>query len=311
MTTPLTPRYVEGNPRDLTLLDINARFMTHEQYTRLVTNVRADGALTSTPLVWHDLTSGRRIVLSGNHRTKAAIDAGLPRIGWLEIDQPLTRQRQIALQLAHNAITGQDDPATLRELFDELQNLTARHYSGLDDKTLRLLDTVSVESLTEADLDYTSIQVLFLPPERTAAEKALMAATAIAAADARWLAGTAQYEPLLDALQTATSAYNVRNTATALALVLAVFEAHLEDLREGWYDSQTHEARHHGSVPIESLLGTRTMPAPIAAVVARALDKAESTGDIAPGENWRVLERWAASYLTHQTHPHGHQETDR
>lgn len=293
----LAPTYVEGDPRDLTLLDVNARYMTHEQYMRLVENVRRDGALTSTPLVWHDRETDRRIVLSGNHRTKASIDAGLSRIGWLEIDQPLPRQRQVALQLSHNAVEGQDDPAILRELFDELEDVAAREYAGLDDKTLELLESVNVESLNEADLDYASLQLLFLPPERDAAEEAFEEAAAVAKHDARWLAGIGQYEPMLDALETAKSAYNVGNIATALGLVLDVFETNLTELRDGWYDADNGEARHKGRVPMETLLGTRTLPAEEAARVALAIDKATRAGDLAPGELWRVLELWAASYL--------------
>jgi tetratricopeptide (TPR) repeat protein len=297
VTEQLAPRYVEGDPRGLTLLDLNARYMTHEQYARLVANLQADGALTSTPLVWNDQATGRRIVLSGNHRTKAAIDAGLQTIGWLEIDQPLPRQRQVALQLSHNAITGQDDPAMLRELFEELEDIAEREYSGLDDKTLELLESVSVESLNEADLDYASVQILFLPGEKDAALEAFEHAAELGKADARWLAGIDQYEPALDALESAKAAHNVGNIATALGLVLGVFEAHLGDLRDGWYDPDIGEARHKGRVPIESLLATRTMPAAAAAVVAQAITKAEKAGDLDGSELWRVLEMWATGYL--------------
>ncbi|MFI1121579.1 ParB/Srx family N-terminal domain-containing protein [Streptomyces hygroscopicus] len=41
--------------------------------------------------MWNDIESGRLIVLSGNHRTLAAIEAGLEQIWWMQIDQPLPR----------------------------------------------------------------------------------------------------------------------------------------------------------------------------------------------------------------------------
>ncbi|MBI0379164.1 ParB N-terminal domain-containing protein, partial [Streptomyces albiflaviniger] len=142
-TTPLAPpQMVQGDPRTLTLLDLNARFLPHEQFRQLVANIQRDGHLTSTPLVWNDAESGRLIVLSGNHRTLAAIEAGLEQIWWMQIDQPLPRQRQIALQLSHNAIAGQDDPAILKELYEELESVEWRQYTGLDDKTLDLLEKV-------------------------------------------------------------------------------------------------------------------------------------------------------------------------
>ncbi|WP_236244264.1 ParB/Srx family N-terminal domain-containing protein [Streptomyces sp. CC210A] len=294
---PLKPRMVEGDPRELTLLDVNARFMRHEQFQRLVTNIRDDGALTSTPLVWNDTETGRRIVLSGNHRTKAAIEAGLERIWWMEIAEPLPRQRQIALQLAHNAITGEDDPATLKALYEELEDVSMRLYSGLDDKTLELLDEVTVPSLAEANLDFATVQIVFLPDEKEAAEKALEAARKAASADARWLTRIDQYDSVLDTLDTTKGAHNIGNVAAAFAIILAIVERHLGELAEGWYDPHEQTATRKGTAPIETVLATRTMPADAAAVVQQAIDRMERDGDIETGQRWRALELWAADYL--------------
>ncbi|MER6076960.1 ParB/Srx family N-terminal domain-containing protein [Streptomyces sp. NPDC001833] len=297
MTEPLKPRMIEGDPRELTLLDVNARFMRHEQFQRLVANIRADGALTSTPLVWNDIGSGRRIVLSGNHRTKAAVEAGLERIWWMEITEPLPRQRQIALQLAHNSIAGEDDPATLKALYEELEDVSMRLYSGLDDKTLDLLDEVTVPSLAEANLDFATVQIVFLPDEKEAAEKAFEAARKAATADARWLARIEQYESVLDLLDTVKGAHNIGNVATVFAIILAVVERHLGELADGWYDPDEQTATRKGTAPVETVLATRTMPADAAAVVRRAIDRMERDGDIEAGQRWRALELWAADYL--------------
>ncbi|MET9965292.1 ParB/Srx family N-terminal domain-containing protein [Streptomyces sp. NPDC006356] len=297
MTQLSKPRIVEGDPCDLTLLDVNARFMRHEQFQRLVANIREDGHLTSTPLVWHDADSGRRIVLSGNHRTKAAVEAGLSTIFWLEITDPLPRQKQIALQLSHNAIAGEDDPATLKALYEELEDVSMRLYSGLDDKTLDLLEEVSVPSLAEANLDFATVSIVFLPDEKEAAEKALDAARKAASADARWLARIEQYEGVLDTLDTVKGAHNIGNVAAAFAILLTVVERHLGELAEGWYDPDEQLATRKGTAPIETVLATRTMPADAAAVVQRAIDRMERDGEIDAGQRWRALELWAADYL--------------
>ncbi|MEU5093766.1 ParB N-terminal domain-containing protein [Streptomyces sp. NPDC020996] len=297
MSEQLKPRMVEGDPRELMLLDVNARFMRHEQFQRLVANIRADGALTSTPLVWNDSESGQRIVLSGNHRTKAAIEAGLERIWWMEITEPLPRQRQIALQLAHNAIVGEDDPATLKALYEELEDVSMRLYSGLDDKTLDLLDEVSVPSLAEANLDFATVQIVFLPDEKEAAEKAFEAARKAASADARWLARIEQYESVLDTLDTVKGAHNIGNVAAVFAIILALVERHLGELADGWYDPDEQTATRKGTTPVETVLATRTMPADAAAIVQRAIDRMERDGDIEAGQRWRALELWAADYL--------------
>ncbi|MEU9201927.1 hypothetical protein [Streptomyces sp. NPDC048332] len=81
--TPLfRPRLVRRDPRLLTRLEVNARFMRKEEYDRQVENVRRDGCLTSTPLTYAggEYDEGRELVLSGNHRTMASVDADLDEI---------------------------------------------------------------------------------------------------------------------------------------------------------------------------------------------------------------------------------------
>jgi hypothetical protein len=289
------PAYAEGDPRELTLLDLNARFLPHEQFRQLVENIRRDGCLTSTPLVWNDAETGRRIVLSGNHRTMAAIEAGLTRIGWLEITEPLPRQRQIALQLSHNAIAGQDDPAILKELYEELESVEWRTYSGLDDKTLELLEKVDVGGLGEANLDFATVQIVFLPDELDRAEAALDDAKRTAAADSRWGLALTQYSGVLDALETSRSAYKIGNAATAFGVILAVFERHLAELADGWFDHTTGAATRAGLAPVETVLGTREIPTDTAAAVKRAIDHLVRSGHVPESEPWRALDVMAAA----------------
>jgi ParB-like nuclease domain len=297
---PLNLRYGMADPRTLTLLEVNARYMTKEKFDRLVGNVRRDGALTSAPLVWDDTAGNRMVVLSGNHRTMAAIEAELPLIPVIFVDQPLSRARQVALQLSHNAIEGDDDPATLKQLYEELDDVDWKAYSGLDDKHLDLLAQVDLEGLSEANLDFATVQLVFLPHELDAARASFDEARKLVQADARWMAAYRDYETTLDALGTAHAAANVGNVATALGLILGVFEAHLDELREGvWYDPETTEpiGNPHRLVPIETILGTRTIPADAAAVITRAVDKLVRDGDVPPGQRWRALEMLAADFL--------------
>ncbi|MEU0839454.1 ParB N-terminal domain-containing protein [Streptomyces sp. NPDC005962] len=288
------PQMVEGDPRTLTLLDLNARFLPHEQFKQLVANIKRDGHLTSTPLVWNDTDSGQLIVLSGNHRTLAAVEAGLRTIWWMQIDEPLPRQRQIALQLSHNAIAGQDDPAILKELYDELETVEWRQYTGLDDKALELLEKVDVASLGEANLDFASVQFMFLPDELERAEAAFDAARSTAAADQRWVAGLEQYEPVLDALETSRAAYKIGNSATALGVIIAVFERHVGELAEGWFDAASGEPTRAGTAPLETVFGVRDVPVETAAVVRAAIDRMVQDGTVSADEPWRALEVLAA-----------------
>lgn len=294
-----------GDPRSLTLLEVNARFLPHETFQALVRNIKRDGHLTSVPLVYRhegradydELPAGTLEVLSGNHRTKAAIEAGLSEIRWLEITEPMTRQQRIAVALSHNAIAGQDDPATLKRLYDEIADVDWRDYAGLDDKTLELLEKVDVESLSEANLDFSTVQIVFLPHERDAAERALKDAMAAVTADARWLVPFTLYQPTLDALASAHGAYGVGNVATAFGILLAVLEQHLDELREGWYDPQECLPTRDGFVPVETAVGARELPAEAAAVIAQAVDRLVARGDVDAKSRWRALELMAAEVL--------------
>ncbi|MFJ5029496.1 ParB N-terminal domain-containing protein [Streptomyces sp. NPDC088560] len=284
------PQMVQGDPRTLTLLDVNARYLSHEQFRQLVANIQRDGHLTSTPLVWNDAGSGQLIALSGNHRTLAAIEAGLPQIRWMQIDEPLPRQRQIALQLSHNAIAGQDDPAILKELYDELESVEWRQYTGLDDKTLDLLEKVDVASLGEANLDFASVQFMFLPDELERAEAAFDAARSTASADQRWVAGLEQYEPVLGALETSRAAYKIGNSATALGVILSVFERHVAELAEGWFDASSGEATRVGTAPLETVFGVREVPVETAAAIRAVIGRLMQDGAVPENEPWRALD---------------------
>jgi ParB-like chromosome segregation protein Spo0J len=155
---------VEINPREIRLLETNARYMKHEEFNRLVDNVRKDGKLTSTPFLCKE-ADGKWLCLSGNHRTRAAIEVGLEMITCLATDDPLTEEQKIAIQLSHNAIAGQDDPATLKALYEKILDTSLKKYSGLDDKTLELLDKFASISISEANLTFQTLSMVFLPNE--------------------------------------------------------------------------------------------------------------------------------------------------
>lgn len=62
------------------------------------------------------------------------------KITCLATDDKLTQDQKTAIQLSQNAISGQDDPATLKLLYESILDTEMKKYSGLDDKTLELLE---------------------------------------------------------------------------------------------------------------------------------------------------------------------------
>jgi len=284
-----------GPPSDLRLLDVNARFMTHETFAALVRNIRRDGALTQWPFV--HLHDGVRTVLSGNHRVKAAIEAGLTEIHWIETDEELSDQQRIAIQLSHNAIAGQDDPAILASLYEQLDDIDWREYSGLDDATLGLMAEVTIDGLAEVNLEYQSLQFVFLPADYDAALAGFREAAELVKANERWLARIGDHVRLLDAVATASAAHQVRNQAAALAVVLDVFEAHRTDLADGYLDEAGEPRRGNREwVPLSTVFGTDSVPIPVAALLRRVVEKMTGDGNLGEGA-WQALEYLAADWL--------------
>lgn len=298
------------DPRRIKLLDLNARLMRHEQYKRLVDNVKRDGRLTSTPLLavkdWHDDSvpmpegpDGEPVyeVLSGNHRVMAAVDAGLTEIDCMAIQGPLAKDKRIAIQLSHNAIAGEDDPAILKKLFEEIGNVDERLYAGLDDQTLQLLDKVNLESLSEANLKFHIVTLMFLPEEAVEIKATLEEALRLVKADEAWAAGLRQYEPFMTALDEAGKAHNISNLVASLRAVLAVYGAHKADLGAVW-DERAGESPAGGQwVPMSTIFGLDVMPVAVARNVRRAVQKMVDAGDITQDALWRAIELWAADAL--------------
>jgi hypothetical protein len=285
---------------DLRPQKVNARYMTGAQMQQLVDNIKHDGTLTSVPLAYQARGKGPIDLLSGHHRVKAAIEA----LGEdTEVDVMVVLDKQSlaeirARQISHNSIAGQDDLATLKQLFDEIDDVDWRQYAGLDDKTMALLEEVDLASLGEANLDFLAVQFLFLPHERDRAVMVLDTITSMARVDERFIAAEDQWGRLIDSLDTARGAANVVNSAAAFTVLLDLVEANLGQLSAGWFREEDGSTRHDKWVPVETILGARSMPAEAAAVILQAMNKARRDAEL---ENdappWRAAELLAADYL--------------
>ena len=282
------------DPSRLQLLEQNARFMRHETFSRLVQNVKEDAVLTQLPFcailgyyspedeipkdedgepVWE--------VLSGNHRVRAAITAGLKQIQIQVTYDPLSRDRRKAIQLSHNAISGEDDPAILKTIYDSISTPSLRIYSGLDDQALGLLQDIDPDSISEANLTFQTISMLFLPDEIKEAEKVWEEAKKTLAGNKQiWIVRWAEYDKVMDALETASFAYTVRNTATAMLLILDVFNNHLEDLAEGWVNPDETTKKNVGKVPIDTILGSRMLSPKVALQLRKVVQKMKGKQEI-------------------------------
>ena len=284
---------LEIDPREIKLLELNARYMRHEEFKQLVDNIRRDGQLSSTPFLCKE-SDGKYLCLSGNHRTKAAIEAGLDKIFCLATDDELTQDQKIAIQLSQNAISGQDDPATLKLLYESILDTEMKKYSGLDDKTLELLEKINSTSIAEANLDFKTVQIVFLPDELEAAKKSIdKVKDAAKAADESWLTKKSDYENWLDTQEVVSSSYGVKNVAVAFNLILKLVERNLTQLQEGYENIEA--GRQY--VPISTVIGRRKIPVTAAKTISKAIAKIQGENDIKDVELWRAIEILAEKYL--------------
>ena len=293
----INTRIIEIDPRELKLLKMNARFMRHEEFQRLVANIKRDGQLTSAPFAALDPADGKYEVLSGNHRVQAAISAGLQTIPCIITDDPLSEEQRIAIQLSHNAIVGQDDPDILKKLYDKILDIDLKEYSGLDDKTLGLLDKAQSQAMSEANLEFQVLSIVYLPDELKAAQAVIdKARDAVKNCENVWLATDKEYEKWLDAQEIASSAYNVKNVSAAMQIIFKVFENNLNQLTDGWENA---DPKNDNSMrfPIATQLGRSKIPVGSAKVIKKALDRMVGHGDITNKNLWEGLEYLCADYL--------------
>jgi hypothetical protein len=314
---PINKRTVTLKLRDLKLLELNARYMRHETFHALIDNIRQDGGLMgATPFACRvgdgetelsDGTTldGKYLVLSGNHRVMAAIEAGIEFEDVTITDDDLPEERRTAIQLSQNAITGEDDPTILKQLYESMDSIDWRQYAGLDDKTLGLLDQVEVGSLNEADLSFQTISVMFLPDEADRMREAFDAARdhVGSSIDEAWLGRIATHDKLLDALDITGRSYGVKNIAVALEIILEVFERNVTDLSDGYlteYDEPRPGRRNHEKkwVPLETLFGRSEIPVAASGIVRRAIKQMTKNGDITEDNLWQAIEYMSAEYLS-------------
>jgi hypothetical protein len=234
---PTEPRTVD--PRKLKLLEKNAHYLKAATYNRLVANIKRDGCLTSSPLTHtgdllneHGKVVGHNdnVVLSGNHRVKAAIEAGLKTIPDLHVHGPLTKERATALVLAHNAINGEDDPNILHELYASL-SFAEKQYSGLTDDAFKNLLTVDVSSLAIGSQQFEEVRLTFLPED---AKSFLEYLKRIGKSDRHLhlAAHLADFDKVFEAVVAVKKRNNVHNTALAVHMLAELALERLEQLAE-------------------------------------------------------------------------------
>lgn len=142
--------------------DLNARMMEHGMFAQLTANVRRRGTLESLPYCAIPRGGEQIEIVSGHHRFQAAGAAGLEDVVILLDESGLERSQITAKQLAHNAISGFDDPDTLAQLLASITNVDdlLETFIGADQ-----IELPKTEPIVFPDLEFTyrTLSFAFLP----------------------------------------------------------------------------------------------------------------------------------------------------
>ena len=285
-------KVIKVDPRKIKLLEVNARFMNADAFQRLVQNIKRDGCLTQIPFCVYD-DDGNLVVLSGNHRVQAAIEAGLQEIDVQVTEEKLTKDQRIAIQLSHNAICGKDDMAILKQLYESIDDVNMKAYSGLDDETLKLLDNISTQSMSYSGLQYQVLNILFLPSEIEEIKAILKDVMKEVRSNETLMLRMAEYDKYLNTITDVSKALRIRNTAVGFMAMLEIVKKHMSELKEVWIE----DAKDKEYVPISTIIGRSDIKAKNGRILDKAIERLIAKGEIKKSDKEDALAVLAKKYL--------------
>lgn len=213
------------DPRELVLLRKNARVLKKSVFKQLTENIKQDGRLSSVPLC-HRIEAGKLEVLSGNHRVQAAIQAGLEHILVLVILGNLSRSRQLAIQLSHNSLAGEDDPIILAELWASIEEINAKLYAGLSSDLVEKLEKIELVNFSTPQVYAQTMSFAFVDAEASRLNKVIENLESLPD-KAFYLSRLQDFERFFDLLEQVKKKFTVRNTSLAMLRMLEIVENHL------------------------------------------------------------------------------------
>jgi hypothetical protein len=206
--------------------DVNAQSMPQKMFDQLADNIKEAGAPESVPLVARG-NDERYEIISGHHRVRAARAAGMQAILCL-CYHGLPRARVKSKQLAHNSIVGQSDPALVKRIWQEIDDISARFESFIDPRELdQKLKPVSVKP-PDVEFQTRALLFVFLETQAQTVDDAL-AALPDAEADTVYVAHRQDFDLFREALARVRKDCEIVAPATAVAQMARLALAYLND----------------------------------------------------------------------------------
>ena len=139
------------------------------------------------------------------------------------IEEDLTRSQAVAIQLSHNALVGEDDPALLAELWAEIEDIAAKTYAGLSSDVVEKLDKIDLTSFTTPQVNTRTMTFAFVDSEAERLNAVLDDLDGLPAKEI-WLADVRQFDRFFDLLEATKRTFDVRNASLAMLKLMDLAE---------------------------------------------------------------------------------------
>ncbi len=271
---------------DLKEQDINARIMKKEMQDQLTSNIKNRGQLESLPFL--ALKDDKLEIISGHHRVKSARAAGMKEIIAIIDISGLSRSKIAAKQLAHNAISGFDDPDTLREICKMLEDVDdmLESFIGKDviQEPLEQYDKLLSPAV---NFDFKNVTFSFLPHQVNDMD-ALVKSLELGAPE---IVGVAPYEECKGFIETLSQYQKFTDIRKVGAAVHSMIQAASGKMKDAGFD-ETEDWTY-----LTKVFGSNAIPVDAATVMTKAVKKAEKEGIITSKNRWKLIEYLASQYL--------------
>ncbi len=218
------------NPNELVFLKENARYFKRETFRQLRENIQSDKKLSSVPLCYR-LDDGKYEIISGNHRVRASIDAGLEKILVLVITEELSKSKRIAMQLSHNALVGEDDESILASLWEQIDSINDKLYAGLDSNSIKeLADDIEFVNFSTPQVSTHLVSFAFSDGETERLSQIIDdLENTVKKSTAVFMGMKEQYEPFMKIIADIKHAEKIKDSSLALVKIISIVEEYLAE----------------------------------------------------------------------------------
>lgn len=215
-------------PCEVVLRATNARYMKKGVFQQLVSNLEADGRLSSVPLC-RELADGRLQVLSGNHRIQAAMRADLEWALVMILLGDIEESAAVAIQLSHNSLAGEDDKQILADLWARVDSIADRLYAGLSSDVVGELEEIKLVNFSTPQPLTKTVTFAFTTSEADRLEQIIQELEACQAGREIYLGEIKQFSEFFDVLQRIKGKENIKNASLAMARLVDLAERALRE----------------------------------------------------------------------------------